>query len=207
MGNMKTSTRHRVHWLTFLLLVFPTSGVAYSLYSILAGSPYLEALNWVDATTVLFISLLAYKGIYVFRHAAPLKVAAICLLNAFSFIYCFEGVYKFLFLGWLYSSAELREMLLQGAAALTPLLGFYYGDFKPKRFSLIFAILFAATMAFWALVGYPQLFMGKVYAARIPIDISHQTVYVVNRAAKAFLFLAYFFLYSNESSRRTKSAL
>ena len=104
---MKTFTNPKA----LLLLIPPTIGVIYSFYSILAGKLYLEELNWVDVTTVLFLSLLTYRGIYAFRKAPPLKILALCLLNAFSFIYCFEGIYKLLFLGWLYSSAELRELL------------------------------------------------------------------------------------------------
>ena len=189
---MRTFTNPKVLW----LLAPPTIGVIYSLYSILAGKLYLEELHWVDVTTVLFLSLLTYRGIYVVRKAPLLKIVALCLLNAFSFIYCFESIYKLLFLGWLYSSAELRELLLQGVAALTPLLAFYYGDFKLGRRSLLFALLFAAMMAFWVAIGYPQLFMGRVHSAWIDLEVSQTCVYVINRSAKFFLFLAYFFFYS-----------
>jgi len=187
---------------TLCLLLVPTVGIIYSLYSMATGKLYVEELNWVDVTTVLFLSLLLFRGIYVFRKAPLLKILALCLLNTFSFIYCFESIYKFLFLGWLYSSAELRELLLQGVATLTPLLGFHYGDYKLNPRSLLFACLFAATMTLWVAIGYPQLFMGRVHPAWIDLEVSRTTVYVINRLAKFFLFLAYFFLFSEQEHER-----
>ncbi len=185
-----------------VLSVIPLVGIIYSLYSILTGKLYVQELNSVDVTTVLFLSLLLFKGIYVLRKASLVKIFALCLLNMFSFIYCFESIYKFLFLGWLYSSAELRELLLQGAATLTPLLGFHYGDYKLNPRSLLFAFLFVATMAFWVAIGYPQLFMGRVHAAWLNLEVNRTTVYIINRSAKFFLFLAYFFLYSGRELAR-----
>lgn len=178
------------------LLVIPLAGIIYSLYLMLTGRLYVQELNWVDVTTVLFLSLLFLRGVYAFRRAPLTKILALCLLNMFSFIYCFESIYKFLFLGWLYSSAELRELLLQAVATLTPLLGFHYGDYKLNLRSLLFAFLFVLTMAFWVAIGYPQLFMGRVHTAWLNLEVNQTTVYIINRLAKFFLFLAYFFLYS-----------
>lgn len=185
------------------LLVLPLGGIIYSLYSMLTGRLYVQQLNWVDVTTVLFLSLLLLRGVYVFRKASLVKILALCLLNMFSFIYCFESIYKLLFIGWLYSSAELRELLLQGVATLTPLLGFHYGDYKLNPRSLLFAFLFVATMTFWVAIGYPQLFMGRVHPAWLNLEVSQTMVYVINRLAKFFLFLAYFFLYSGPELARS----
>jgi hypothetical protein len=83
--------------IVLLLAVVPAIGFVYSLYRILSGEPLLPELNWVDATTVLMISLLVGRGIYVFKAEPPLKLVAVCLLNAFSFIYCFESISSFCF--------------------------------------------------------------------------------------------------------------
>jgi hypothetical protein len=93
-------------------------------------------------------------------------------------------------------------LLLQGAATLTPLLGFHYGDYKLNPRSLLFAFLFVATMAFWVAIGYPQLFMGRVHTAWLNLEVNRTTVYIINRLAKFFLFLAYFFLYSGRELAR-----
>ena len=109
-----------------------------------------------------------------------------------------KSIYKFLFFGWRYNPAELRELLLQIAATLTILLGFYYGDFRLGRRSLVFAFLFAATMVVWMSIDYPQLLMGRVRAPWLDIEVSKETIYMINRLAKGFLFLAYLFLYSDQ---------
>jgi hypothetical protein len=180
-----------------LLLVIAAIGLLYSLGSILTGTRYAAPLNWVDMSTVLFISLLLGRGAYAFRAEPPLKAISLCLLNVFSFIYCFESVYKFLFFGWLHQPAELRDLLLQAAATLTILLGFHYRDFVLTRRSMVFAALYLATMGAWLSFGYPQLFMGRVYPAWLDIAVTPPAVYVINRVAKGFLFLAYFFLYTS----------
>lgn len=183
-----------------LLLTVAAIGVAYSLWCILVGTRYSAMLGWVDVSTILFVSLLLGRGAYTLRAEPPLKIVSLCLLNAFSFIYCFESIYKFLFFGWLHKPAEFRELLLQMAAALTILLGFHYGDFVLNPRSATFAVLFAVTMGVWVSVGYPQLYMGKVHSPLLDVAVSEQGTYVINRLAKGLLFLAYFFLYDDRRS-------
>jgi hypothetical protein len=202
---MKSPSGTSSNLIALLLAILPAGGFVYSLYRLLSSGPLLPELYWVDATTVLMISLLLGRGIYVFRAEPPLKIIAVSLLDAFSFIYCFESIYKFLFLGWRSNPAELRELLLQIAATGTILLGFYYGDFRLGPRSLVFASLFAATMALWMAIGYPQLFMGRVYTPLLAVEVSQETVYLINRAAKGFLFLAYLFLYADRQTPRNAS--
>ena len=178
-----------------LLFVVAAAGCVYAAQVVWQGETLAPALGYADWLTVIFISLLAARGAYVFRAGPPLKTLALCVTNPLSFIFCFEAIYKYLFMGWQYKSIELREMLLQFAAAATILLGFHYGDYRLNRRSVVFGLLFGLTMAFWMALGYPQLFMGKVFTPLLPLDVSRDTVYVINRLAKGFLFLAYFFLY------------
>ncbi len=179
------------------LLAVAAAGVGYSLWCVLAGTRYSAALGWVDVSTILFISLLIGRGAYVLRTEPPLKVFSLSLLNAFSFIYCFESIYKLLFFGWLYEPTELRELLLQVAATLTIALGFHYRDFVFNPRTATFASLFVVTMAIWVALGYPQLYMGNVHPALIDVAVGRNAVYAINRLAKGFLFLGYFFLYAH----------
>jgi hypothetical protein len=199
---MKSPSGTGSNLIVLLLAAVPAIGLVYSLFRILSSGPYLAELDWVDATTVLMISLLVGRGVYVFRAEPPLKVVSVCLLNAFSFIYCFESIYKSLFFGWAHKPGELRDLLLQIAATLTILLGFHYGDFRLSRRSLAAGLLFAATMVMWISIGYPQLFMGRVYPPWLVVDVSRETIYLINRLAKGFLCLAYLFLYSDPRTLR-----
>jgi hypothetical protein len=192
---MKVPARTAQTILVTLLFVVAAAGCGYAVRVLWQGETLAPELGYADWLTVIFISLLVARGAYVFRAGPPLKTLALCVTNPFSFIFCFEAIYKYLFQGWLYKSIEMREMLLQFAATATILLGFHYGDFRLNRRSVIFGVLFGLTMAFWVAIGYPQLFMGKVFTPWLPIEVSRDTVYVINRMAKGFLFLAYFFLY------------
>lgn len=118
---------------------------------------------------------------------------------------CFESIYKFLLFGWLQNPAEFRELLLQAAATLTIALGFHYRDFVMNTRSATFLVLLAATMGVWVSLGFPQLYMAKVHPPLLDVAVSEQVTYVVNRLAKGFLFLTYFFLYAHSPDRHTRN--
>lgn len=189
------------------LVVLGIVGMIYTFYLLLSNTLYASTFNDVDITTVLMISILLLKGTYTYKSYDDIKSFSLTLINALSFIFLFEALYKFLFFGWIVDSAELRELLLQVASALTILIGFSYKDYHLSKYSKILGIFFIVVMLFWVLIGYPQLFdMPKEkihifgidlygYPQVIPWDASKSAVYVINRLAKILLFGSYFFLF------------
>ena len=98
--------RHEPAKTTRLMIVaglLTPAGIAalFTLYVLLSGQLYLRQLNWVDATTVLMAAALYSRGILKFGQESLFKAFGLSLVGAFSFIYAFEAVYKFVFLGWL----------------------------------------------------------------------------------------------------------
>ncbi len=196
--------------LSFSTLIIATIGSLYSIYSILTNNWYIETFNWVDTTTIFMVSVLLLRGIFILKENADLKIFSLSLINALSFIFCFEAIYKFLFFGWVIYPAELRELLLQIATALTVLVGFAYTDFRLTTLNKSFLSLFVVTMVIWVSLGYPQLFEVGIeefyifgykieeYPQLIPIDVSQNMVYLINRLAKVFLFLGYFYLFKRK---------
>ena len=170
----------------------------WSIVTLFSGSRYIGALNSVDATTPLMISVLLLRGIYALRAEPDLKIFSISLIGALSFIYTFEAIYKFFFFGWVPKSAELRELLLQIATALTVLVAFQSRALRLSGLSKLFLGLYAVTMLFWWLIGYPQLDSPPHMVQYITLHVSTETVYIINRAAKLFLFVAFFFFYQAE---------
>jgi len=172
----------------------------WSIVTVFSGSRYIGALNFVDATTPLMISVLLLRGIYALRAAPDLKIFSITLICALSFVYTFEAVYKFFFFGWVPKPPELRELLLQIATGLTVLVAFQSRDLRLSGLSKLFLALYALTMLFWWSIGYPQLDSPPHMVQYITLHVSTETVYVINRFAKLFLFVAFFFFY--EPGRR-----
>lgn len=185
-------------------------GFLFSFYFLIVNGLYVDALDNVDVTTVLMISLLLLKGVYVYKDRSDLKAFSLALINALSFIFLFEAVYKFFFFSWVVDSPELRELLLQIASALTVLAGFAFEEFSLNRRAMLFLIIYSFLMLIWVLVGYPQLFemptdtvevLGMEingYPQIIQINLSKTEVYILNRAAKIMLFLGYFFIYDRD---------
>ena len=178
------------------------AGTIYALLNIISGNRYIEKLNWVDATTVLMISVLLFRGLAVLESAPDLTRFAVPLVNALSFIYAFESIYKFLFFGWAINPAELRELLLQIAITLSILLGFYHGDFEFTRASKLWGIAFLLTMVLWVAIGFPQLFDLEMsgYPRLITLNLPQDAVWAINRLAKVFLFFCYLYLYAKPNN-------
>lgn len=153
------------------------------------------------------IGVLWIRGVYALDGRTDLQTFSLSLILALAFVLGFEAIYKFLFFGWVLKPDELRTLLLQSATALTVLVGFAYGDFSFTQWSKIFLALFLLTMLFWFLCGYPQLFempqdhsyfvFGmefKSYPRLIPLSLTYEQIYVVNRLAKGLLCASCFFL-------------
>lgn len=173
---------------------------------------YQKSLAEIDMSSLIMASLLTAKTALYSADNSKLKlIAVICLFNV-SFLLGFEFIYKFLFFAWVVEPAELRELVLFGAAATGGL--YLYSDRKVRitRAGQYSLLLFAVTMLFWFFCGYPQLFKIheiepvsipgitiEGYPHLIPVELNRTGVYIVNRIAKGALWL--FFMFSIPEQR------
>jgi hypothetical protein len=172
--------------LSCTILLAAAAGLGYCVELIFfQHQKYAPCFNWVDATTIGLIALLLMRAVVCLRRKSDLTAAALAIVLALSFIYTFEAVYKALFWSWIQKPAELHDLLLQSATALTILTGFAYGDFFLTKKSIAFLGLWVLAMGIWYHMGYPQLFDPR----QTPLA----TIYAVNRAAKFALFGAFLF--------------
>ena len=145
------------------------------------------------------IGILFIRGITKLKKATDLQTISICLTCALSFIFSYEAIYKlsFFFLPWKMPPEELREFVIQIGIALIGITGFAFGKFRFTRFSMIFTVLFALGWIFWLLVGFPQLSDGQnFYIPLVPISLSWQMIYILNRGTKVAWFFVYLFMYA-----------
>jgi hypothetical protein len=157
------------------------------------------ALDDMDTFTPVMISILILRGLYAMRNDTDLQAVSMALISALSFIFIYEAIYKISF----YKPprpmppAELREFLIQCGIALTAVAGFAFGKFHISKWSLAFLTAFVLLYAFWILVGYPQVNTNaNVYWVVLPVKLSWDTIYAVNRGTKVLMFLTYLFFYS-----------
>jgi hypothetical protein len=185
---------------TFITGLLASLVILTALFLRLSGNMYLEQLNWIDAFTPVMIGILVLRALFTMRDDTDLQAVSIALIGALSFIFIYEAIYKLSFYGfpWRMPPTELRDFMIQSGTAFTALVGFAFGKFRLSRSSLVFLGLFVLLYVFWLLVGYPQVDNGKnVYDAVINIPFTWNMIYAVNRGTKVFMFLAYFFLYSD----------
>ncbi len=172
--------------------------IAIPLYQRSLGNIYLEQLNWVDGTTLVMIGSLLLRGVVSRRLDTDLQAVSIALIGALSFVFTYEAIYKLSFytFPWRMPAAELREFVIQVGIALTALVGFAFGKFKVSLPSRVFAGFFVMGWLMWLSVGFPQLENGKnFYPALMPVSLTWQMIYTLNRATKVALCLVYFFFY------------
>ncbi len=162
------------------------------------GHMLIGALDNMDTFTPVMISILILRGLYAMRHDTDLQAVSMAMIAALSFIFIYEAIYKVSFyITRPMPPAELREFIIQCGIALTAVSGFAFGKFHFSRWSRIFAVAFVVLYAFWMLAGYPQVQLGgNTYWAIIPVHLSWDMAYVVNRGTKALMFLTYLFFYS-----------
>jgi hypothetical protein len=162
------------------------------------GHMLIGALDNMDTFTPVMISILILRGLIAMRHDTDLQAVSMSMIAALSFIFIYEAIYKVSFyITRPMPPAELREFLIQCGIALTAVSGFAFGKFHFSRWSRVFAIAFVALYAFWMLVGYPQVQLGgNVYWVVIPVHLSWDQTYLVNRGTKVLMFLTYLFFYS-----------
>jgi len=172
--------------------------IIYSLYKRIAGTLYLEQLNYLDITTITMVGVLLLRGVVRLRHDSDGQAASIALIGALSFVFCFEALYKlsFFVFPWRMPPPELREFIIQVGIALTALAGFAFRKFRFSPASLVFVVIFVLCWVIWLVLGFPQLGNGKdIYPPHVNISLTLPMIYVLNRITKIALCLVYYCLY------------
>jgi hypothetical protein len=183
--------------------------ILYELIQIARGELYAPALGYIDGTTVIELAILGVVGTSRLRAKTDLQAVAFTLVAALSFIFSYEAVYKWSFYMPPFRlhmpPVKFRQMLIQIGIALGILTGFAVGFFSIKRQTLFFASIFVMLWIFWLLVGYPQI-TGKVtWPTTIPIELSYGSTYLLNRATKLVLWMAYLSIFPNGRRIPTES--
>lgn len=170
--------------------------IAVPLYQLARGTAYFEPLDYIDGTTLVMIGILLLRCVIAFHTDKDLQAVSIALIAGLSFVYTFEALYKWSFYisPWLMPPSEFRELVIQIGIALTGLVGFAFGKFKWSTLSKIFTAIFVISWVFWLSIGFPQIFSDKLFLpALLPVHLSQNMVYLLNRVIKFVLFLVFFF--------------
>ena len=173
--------------------------ILYEVIQISSENLYQEQLNDIDGTTLIMLGILMLWGVFSLRDRTDLHAVSFTLVNALSFIFAYEAIYK-----WSFYLApfvmpmpppELRAFAIQTGTALTALTGFAVGDFTIKKWTLVWLGIFVILWVFWLLVGFPQITGESFFPQIIPINFTHKMTYILNRATKLAMFFAYLTLF------------
>ena len=183
-----------------LSMISAISAVLLILFEIiLIASGHLYQVALVDGTTLIELGILVLLGTCTLRDQSDLHAFSFTLVAGLSFIFAYEAIYKWSFYlapFWIrMPPAEFREFIIQVGIAATILTGFADGFFRLKKWTFIFLVLFLLLWIFWFLIGFPQI-TGESYMPKvIPIHLTHDMNYVLNRSTKLVMFLAYLTLF------------
>jgi hypothetical protein len=179
--------------------------IIYAIIQILTGNLYVDALNFMDGTTLIELGLLTILGVYTMRNQTDLHAVSFTLVAGLSFIFIYEAIYKWSFYlapwGKPMPPAEVREFIIQSGIALTALTGFAVRDFTFKKWTLIWLGIFVALWIFWLLIGYPQITGEIIFSRVMPIDLTYEMNYILNRGTKFIMYLAYLTLFPSLRKR------
>ncbi len=192
--------------LSMLTIALAIGLILVPLYERSLGNVFLEPLNYIDATTLIMVGILLLRGVVFLRADTDLQAVAIALIGALSFVFTFEALFKLAFFTfpWRMPPPELREFVIQVGIALTALTGFAFGKFRISTASWIFIGLFVLGWIVWLLVGFPQLNTSEIFFTPvINIHLTWDMIYILNRAIKFALCLAFFFFYRNNALSRS----
>ncbi len=186
--------------LSLLAAFFAAFIIVFEVIQISRGSLYLETLNYIDGTTLIELGLIILWGCYTLRYLTDFQAVSFTLVNALSFIFIYEALYK-----WSFSltpfripmpPAEFREFVIQLGIAATALTGFAEHHFTLKKWTFILLIVFALLWIFWLLIGYPQITtITPEFSPVFPVQLTHNMIYALNRGTKAVMFLIYISLF------------
>lgn len=169
--------------------------IVYEVIQIASGHLYQEALNRMDGTTLVELGILTLLGVFTLRDQTDLQAVSFTLVAGLSFIFIYEAIYKWSFYLAPFRMAmpppEFREFVIQSGIAATILTGFASGFFSLKKWTFIWLGVFVVLYVFWMLVGFPQITGGSFAPQVIPIDLTYDMNYILNRATKLAMFLAY----------------
>jgi len=173
--------------------------IVYEGIQIASGHLYQEALNRMDGTTLVELGILTLLGVFTLRDQTDLQAVSFTLVAGLSFIFIYEAIYKWSFYLAPFRMAmpppEFREFVIQTGIAATILTGFADGFFTLKKWTFIWLGVFVVLYGFWLLVGFPQITGGSFAPQVIPIDLTYDMNYILNRATKLAMFLAYLTLF------------
>jgi hypothetical protein len=185
--------------LSALAILFGALVIVYAIFQILSGNLYVNALNFMDGTTLVELGILTLLGVYSFRDQTDLQAVSFTMVAGLSFIFIYEAIYK-----WSFYLApfrmdmppeEFREFVIQMGTAATILTGFAIGFFTLKKWTFVWIGLFVILWIFWLLIGYPQITGEMIFAQIIPIDLTYDMNYILNRSTKLMMYLAYLSLF------------
>ncbi len=184
--------------LSLILACMGFSAVIFFVFIIAStGSIYINALDRLDGTTLLMISVLLIKSVWVYRNLPDTISFGNSVVIVLAFIYTFESVYKFLFFDWVTNPADLRVLLLQIGTVSVIMLPIGYKSLQVTKTVVGFIILYVAFMFIWWIFGYPQIFEDVdnrvIFLGADRIHVSLNQVFIWNRVAKLWLFLAFIF--------------
>ena len=173
--------------------------IIYEAVQIASGRLYQETLNYVDGTTLIELGIMTLVGVFSLRQQSDLKAVSLILIAGLSFIFIYEAIYKWSFyltpFRMMMPPPEFRLFVIQVGTAATILTGFADGIFTLKKWTFVWLSLFVLLWIFWLLVGFPQITGELMYKQVISINFTHDMTYVLNRATKALMFLAYLSLF------------
>ena len=184
--------------LSLFTTVVALSLLCQSLFTLGSGNLYVARLNFVDATTLVMVSLLLLRAVTKLHHTSDLTTISIALVSSLSFLFSYEALYKWSFyiLPWRMPAAELREFLLQSGIGLIILTGFAQQVFKLRRASQILLGLFITAWLFWLAVGFPQLWDSlNFYDAILDLPLNWNMIYAINRGTKFVWFMFYYSIF------------
>ncbi len=184
--------------LSLILACMGFSGFLFFVFIIAStGSIYINALDRLDGTTLLMISVLLIKSVWVYRNLADPISFGNSVVIVLAFIYIFESIYKFLFFDWLTNPADLRVLLLQIGTVSVIMLPIGYKSIQLTKPVIGFLTLYSAFMFIWWIFGYPQIFEDVenrvIFFGADRINVTLNQVFIWNRVAKLWLFLAFVF--------------
>ena len=185
--------------LSLTAAILATLLIIYEVIQILSGHLYQKALDKMDGTTLVELGILALLGVFALRDKTDLQAVSFTLVAGLSFIFIYEAIYKWSFYLAPFRMAmpppEFREFVIQVGIAATILTGFAEGFFRLKKWTFVWLGLFVVLYVFWMLVGFPQITGGSFAPQVVPINFTHDITYVVNRATKFLMYLAYLTLF------------
>jgi hypothetical protein len=179
--------------------------IAFEGLQLAKGEIYQQVLGGMDGTTLIELGVLALWGVYTLHERTDLQAVSFTLVGGLSFIFTYEAIYK-----WSFYLApfrldmppqEFRQFVIQSGIALSVLAGFAVGFFELKSWTFVWLALFVSLWVFWLLVGFPQITDELIWPVVIPIRFTHEMTYLLNRATKLVLFLAFLTLFPH---RRTE---